>query len=333
MQAYALTRYGGPDSAELCQTAAPTARDGEVLIKVHAAGLNPVDYKTREGKLRPIHRFALPAVMGNELSGVVVETGPGSSRFAIGDKVFTRVALPKAGAFAEYATVHEDLVAAAPEAIDLTTAAGVPLAGLTALQALRDEIKVTSGTKLLISGGAGGVGTLAIQLAKWLGAHVTTTASARGDALVRRLGADAVIDYTSQNLAELPRSFDAALDLVGGKTLTDILALVKPGGTVVSINGDPEPLTATRDLGAGRGLAALFWLASAKVRRRARAHGVGYRYLFMHPSGEDLHLLAKLIDDKQLEPIVDRVFPFTEIAEAFAYLEQGRAKGKVIVEL
>src|SRR4029077_15689408 len=188
---------------------APTPRPRDILVEVHAAGLNPVDYKFRQGKLRAIIRPRLAFVLGNELAGEVIAVGSDVKRWRVGDRVFARVAKDRDGAFAEQARVDEDHAALLPRNLDFTTAAAVPLAGLTALQALRDELGVKPGQKVFISGGAGGVGTFAIQIAKWLGAHVTTTASKRGEALVRSLGCDEVIDYISQSISDAGKGFDA----------------------------------------------------------------------------------------------------------------------------
>src|SRR5258708_5335013 len=214
-----------------------------------------------------------------------------------------------------------------PAGLAFVQAAGLPLTGLTAMQALRNELHVAKGDRLYISGGAGGVGTMVIQIAKWMGAEVATTASARGDALVRRLGADHVIDYTRENARDVLHDYDAALDLIGGDDLAGAFAIVKAGGKVVSIAGIPEPTTARTDLNAGPLVTALFWLASTSLRRQARRHHVSYRYLFMHPSGNDLTFLAQLADKQALDVSTDRIFPFDQIADAFAYLEQGRAHG------
>jgi NADPH:quinone reductase-like Zn-dependent oxidoreductase len=270
MRAFVLTRYGGSDAMELRDVPRPSPGPFEVLIHVYAAGLNPIDFKMRQGMMRVIYRYRLPIIAGSELSGVVVAKGSGVTRLAEGDRVFTRVDKRVLGAFAEFAVVREELVAKMPSSVDFTTAAGVPLAGLTALQALRDELRVTSGQNIFISGGSGGVGTFAIQLGKWLGAHIATTASARGEEMVRK---------------------------------------------------------------AGPTLAALLWAASWRIRRQARKYGVAYRYLLMHPSGADLSELATLIDQQKLEVVIDRIFPFAHIADAFAYLEQGHAKGKVVVQM
>jgi NADPH:quinone reductase-like Zn-dependent oxidoreductase len=333
MRAYVLERYGGPGGSRLMDVPAPTPRPRDILIDVRAAGLNPVDFKFREGKLRAILRPKLPFVLGNELAGEVIAVGSDVKRFRVGDRVFARVAKDRGGAFAEQACVDEIHAAHMPRNLDFTAAAAVPLAGLTALQALRDELDVKPGQRVFISGGAGGVGSFAIQIAKWLGADVTTTASKRGEALVRSLGCDEVIDYTSQSISEAGRRFDAGFDLIGGKTLEQMFEIMKPGTKIVSIAGVPEPQTATKDLGGRRALAALFRVISYGIRSRARRSGVSYRYLFMHPSGTDLAQLAELIEPGKLKVIVDKTYPFANISEALAYVGSGRAKGKVVVAM
>jgi len=331
MRAYALKHYGGPEGSLLMDVPAPAPRPRDILVEVRAAGLNPVDFKFRQGKLRAILRPKLPFVLGNELAGEVIAVGGEVTRFRVGDRVFARVAKDRAGAFAEQACVDENDAAHMPRNLDFAAAAAVPLAGLTALQALRDELRVKPGQRVFISGGAGGVGTFAIQIAKWLGADVTTTASKRGEALMRSLGCDEVIDYTIQDISSEKDRFDAGFDLIGGKTLEQMFDIMKPGTSIVSVAAVPEPQTAIRDLGGGRALAAIFWLISYGIRSRARRAGVRYRYLFMHPSGSDLAVLAELIEQGKLKAIVDRTYPFAKIAEALDYVESGRAKGKVVI--
>lgn len=329
MRAFVLDRYGGPSSASMCDVHKPSPAAGEVLVRVEAAGLNPVDYKIREGKLRAVVRLSLPQVMGNELAGIVEKCGAGVTRFAPGDRVFARCGKGKLGAFAEFACVEEAIVAKAPTTIDAVHAAAVPLAALTALQALREQLRCGPGQKLLITGGAGGVGTFAIPLAKHLGAHVTTTASARGEALVRRLGADAVIDYTKEKLSGHRREFDAAFDLVGGESLRAAFGCVKAGGRVLSIAALPEPRTAF-DIKQPL-LAPVFLLTGLPSLLQGLVRGVDYRFLLMRPDGAQLEELAALIDAGKLPVTLDRVFALEDTAAAFAYLEQGRAKGKVVV--
>jgi alcohol dehydrogenase len=332
MRAYVMTRYGDASAMELRDVPEPTAGDGEVLIRVRAAGLNPADYKLRDGRLRFVTRYDLPQVAGSELSGVVEAVGAGVTRFAVGDRVFARVDKKKLGAYAPCAVVHETLVAKMPASLDFADAAGLPLAGLTALQALRDELGVTAGDRVFISGGAGGVGTLAIQLAVWMGAEVATTVSPRGEELVRSLGATTVINYQERKFKDVLSDYDAAFDLTGGQDLRDIFTVLKRGAKTVTIAGPPEPGTAA-DMGAGPVVAAVLWAASAKIRRQARQRGIGYRFLYMRPSGEELGELADLVDKGELKPVTDRVFPFEQIADAFVYLEQGHAKGKVVVQM
>lgn len=333
MKAFVLLRYGGPDAMSMGEVQKPVAKPGEVLVRVKAAGLNPVDFKTRQGMLKMVLPYRLPVVMGNELAGVVEEIGEGTTGFAIGDRVFARTAKNEMGAFAEYATVLAELVAKMPSTLDFRTAAAIPLAGLTALQALRDELELSSGSRVFIPGGAGGVGTFAIQIAKWLGAKVITTASPRGRALVESLGADNVIDYTSEPFEAQISDVDGVFDLIGGETLNKSFGIIRKGGTVVSVAAVPEPRTARKDLERGFGLQMLFWLISLPLRARAAMNGVRYRFLFMHPSGSELAELGQLVEQRRLSPIVDKVFPFDEIANAFSYLEQGHAKGKVVVEM
>ena len=332
MRAYLLRSYGGPDRAELREVEPPQPAPGEIRVRVEAAGLNPVDYKIRNGMLRAVQGYRFPVVLGNELAGVVDACGEGVTRFAPGDRVFARVEKHRLGALAEFACVGEAVAARAPSSVDAVHAAAVPLAGLTALQGLREQLHARAGKRLLVAGGAGGVGSFAIPLAKHLGAHVTTTASPRGDGRVRRLGADAVIDYTREDLAAYARRFDGAFDLVGAATLPALFPCVRRGGRVVSIAGLPEVRTAIRDLGKPW-LAPLFFLTGLRSTLQGLARGVDYRYLFMRPDGAQLAELAGLVDAGTLPVTLDRVFAFDRIAEALAYLETGRAKGKVVVRV
>ncbi len=333
MKAFVLKAYGGPEGTQLVDVPAPQPGPRDILVDVRAAGLNPVDFKFRQGKLRAIYRPKLPYVLGNEFAGEVKAVGSDVKRFRVGDRVFARVEKDHAGAFAKQACVDQDVAALMPRGLDFAAAAAVPLAALTALQALRDELAVKPGQHVFISGGAGGVGTFAIQIAKWLGARVTTTASPRGEALVRSLGSDEVIDYTAQDISRQGRRFDAGFDLIGGDTLTQMFEVMKPGTKIVSVGAVPEPQSALSDLDGNRLLAVAFWIISYGIRARARRAGIGYRYLFMHPSGRDLVELAALIEQGQLKVIVDKSYPFAAIADAFTYVESGRAKGKVVVTM
>ncbi|MBD3731074.1 MAG: NADP-dependent oxidoreductase [Sphingomonadales bacterium] len=271
--------------------------------------------------------------MGNEFAGIVEACGAGVSRFAPGQRVFARTGKERMGAFAEYACEAEQNLAAIPDGLSFEQAAAIPLAGLTALQALRDELHLGPGSRVFIPGGAGGVGTFAIRIAKWLGAHVATTASPRGRALVEQLGADEVIDYESEAFEDRLSGYDGAFDLIGSDTLSRCFDVVRPGGMVVSVAGLPEPQTASKDLDRGAVLRAMFWLASWRLRAQARRNGVTYRFLFMHPSGTELAELGTLAEAGLLTPVIDRVLPFAQIDQALADLEAGHAKGKIVVSL
>ena len=333
MKAYTLTGYGDASNSQMREVERPRPGPRQVLVKVEAAGLNPVDYKIRQGALKPILRLDLPVTMGNEISGTVEACGKAARRFPVGTRVCARLAKEKMGAFAEYAAVDEEHLAPVPPSLDFAQAAAIPLAGLTALQALRDELGVGPGFRVLITAGAGGVGTFAIQIAKALGAHVITTASSRGRDLVERLGADEVVDYENEQFEDVIEPVDGAFDLIGGDTLSRTFKVVKEGGRVVSIAGTPEPRTATRDLGGRYGLAAVFWAMSFDLRRQASKEGVDYRYLFMHPSGSELTYLVTLAQRGQLKPVIDETFPFDRIDDAMAKLEKGHAKGKIVVTM
>lgn len=330
MRGYVLTRYGGAGAMRMRDVPEPTPGAGEVLIGVRAAGLNPIDYKVRRGFGRVFH-LDLPLVAGSELSGVVEAVGAGVTRFGIGDRVYARVDKQKLGAYAPYAVIDESFVARMPRSLDFEDAAGMPLAGLTALQALR-ALSITPGDRVFVSGGAGGVGTLAIQLAVHMGAKVATTASPRGEELVRSLGAETVVDYRKQKFKEVLSDYDSAFDTTGGRDLMDVFDILKPGAKATSVTSI-DPTTARDDVGLGRLLTAAVWAANTKIRRKSRRRGVSYRSLFMHPSGDDLEVLTELVDSGQLKPVTDRVLPFEQLPNAFAYLEEGHAKGKVVVRL
>lgn len=333
MKAFVMKGYGGPERTGFMDVPIPKPASGQLLVRVRAAGLNPVDFKTRKGWVRLVERYTMPAVMGNELAGEVVACSPQAHRFRVGDKVFARVAKNRMGAFAQFAIVEEKHAAAMPASLDFTQAAAIPLAGLTAFQALRDELHVSKGQRILISGGAGGVGSFALQIARYFGAWVATTASPRGEAMVRELGADMIIDYTRQDVDAVLSGLDGVFDTVGGKTLEQSFGVVRRGAPVVSVGSRPEPKTASQDMGLGLGYQALFWLLSLPLTRRARRHGTSYRFLYMHPSGADLSELARLVDAGALRPVLDSVYPFERMNEAIARLEEGHAKGKIVVTM
>jgi NADPH:quinone reductase-like Zn-dependent oxidoreductase len=332
MKAFVVSRYGKKNGVEAVERPEPELRDSDVLVQIHAASVNPLDLKIRNGELKRILPYKLPLVLGNDLAGVVIKVGPNVQRFKPGDEVFAKPDKDRIGAFAEMIVIDENDVAKKPYALDMEQAASVPLVGLTAWQALIEKAKLQAGQKVLIHAGSGGVGTIAIQLAKHLGATVATTTSTANVPWVTSLGAHVVIDYKNNDFDTILRDYDVVLDTQGGKTLDKSLRVLKPGGKVISIAGPPEPDFA-KGLGLNWLLIQAMRLLSFQIRRKAKRRGVTYSFLFMEASGSQLRELGSLIDSGAIRPVIDRIFPFESTAEALAYVEKGRAKGKVIVKI
>lgn len=330
MRAALLTGYGSNDKVEVrADVPTPSPEGDELLVEVHAAGVNPLDFKTRQGMLRPIRRYPLPVVFGNELAGRVVGLGPNARRFREGDEIFARVDKDQLGAFAEYARVREAHAAPKPKGLTMAEAAAVPLAALTAWQCL-DALSVGEGTKLLVHAGSGGVGTFALQLARQRGAHIATTTSAKNAELVRKLGADVVVDYNAKRFEDELADYDAVLDALGGDALMRSFKVLKAGGKLVSIAGPLEPATVRRN-DFPRWLVPASWLMSLRARRAAAARGASYEYLFMRPDGAQLGRVSELIEAGKVSVVVDRTFPLDDMRSALAYLETGRARGKIVL--
>lgn len=327
-----MTRYGGPDVLELGEVPEPTAGPRDVVIDVHAAGLNPLDFKIRLGKLRMITNYRLPLVLGNEVAGVVRSVGAEVRGFAPGDRVFARLEKDRMGGLAERVAADVSVVARMPVNLDFPEAAGLPLAGLTALQALRESAALRHGQRVLIHAGSGGVGSLAIQIAKRLGLWVATTTSGRNAAFVRELGADQVVDYTAADVTEVVRELDAVFDTLGNATEMEALKMLRPGGVTVGISSMPDDPTARR-LGVAAPVRLLLALMTTRRRRAYARAGRRYVYLFMRPDGAQLAELAAWVESGALRPIVHKIYPLEEARLAFEELERGRARGKIVVRL
>ncbi|MDV7357586.1 NADP-dependent oxidoreductase [Rhodococcus oxybenzonivorans] len=332
MKAFVLDRYGNNDGVRFGDTPDPEVGPGDVLVQIHAASVNPLDLKIREGNLKPVLPYRLPIVLGNDLAGVVVEVGRDVRRFRPGDEVYARPDQGRIGAFAELIAMREDDVALAPRELTMEEAASIPLVGLTAWQALVERANLQAGQKVLIHAGSGGVGTFAIQLAKHLGATVATTTSTANIDWVQRLGADIVIDYKKEDFAAVLRDYDLVLDTLGGDTLANSLRVLKPGGKVISVAGPPDH-TFAKEAGLNWIVQQVMRLLSFRIRRNAKRRRVTYSFLFMKSSGDQLGQLASIIDSGAIRPVVDRIFPFEQTKEALAYVDEGRAKGKVVVKL
>ena len=330
MKAYTVSKYKSPMHAN--EVAEPTVGDRDVLINVHAAGVNMLDAKIRDGEFKLILPYKPPFVLGHDLAGVVARVGPGVTRFTVGDEVYARVRDGRIGTFAQRIAVDEDDLAIKPTSLSMAEAASVPLVALTAWQALVERANLQRGQKVLIHGGSGGVGTYAIQLAKHLGATVATTTSTSNLDWVRDLGADTMIDYRTQDFETVADDYDLVLDSQGGDTLAKSLRLLKPGGMAIGIAGPPDPDFARRQklhLPLRLAMTGL----SLNTRRAARRHGVRYSFLFMRASGTHLDDITKLIDAQVLRPIVDRTYPFDKASQALAHAEAGRTKGKVVITM
>lgn len=304
----------------------------DVLIQVHATSVNPLDSKIRTGEFKLILPYTFPLVLGNDLAGVVVRTGSAVKRFKPGDEVYARPPEARIGTFAELIAVNESALALKPSNLDMAEAASIPLAALTAWQALVEIAQVKKGQKVLIHAGSGGVGTLAIQLAKHLGAFVATTTSTANVEWVKALGADVVIDYKQQDFANELRDFDVVLNSLGADVLDKSLKVLKAGGQLISLSGPPTAQFA-QEQGLSWVLGQVMRLLSSGIRRKARKHGVNYTFLFMRADGMQLQKITSLIEAGVIKPVIDRSFPFESIAEALRYVEQGRSKGKVTVTI
>ncbi len=332
MKAFIIEKYGKADVVHLAEMPEPTLQADDVLVEIHAASINPLDLKIRDGAFKLLLPYRLPLIMGNDFAGVVVRVGPRVKRFKPGDEVYARPHQDRIGTFAERIAIKEDDLALKPKALSMEEAASIPLVGLTAWQALVEKGKLKKGQKVLIHAGSGGVGTFAIQLAKHLGATVATTASASNTDMLKRLGADIVVDYKKDDFAAVLKDFDVVLDTQGGETLKKSLQVLKPGGKVIGIAGPPDPDFADAS-GAPWFLKFVFSILSYGVRRAAKRRDASYSFLFMRASGDQLSQITSLIDAGIIKPTIDRVVPFAATKDALDYAESGRAKGKVVIKM
>lgn len=332
MKAVFIRRYGGNDVLEYGELPVPKPGPGEVLVKVCAAGVNPVDYKIRDGEMKPLVKFKFPLVLGSELSGVVEAVGSGVTQFGAGDAVFARMGLRSIGAYAEYAVVEAEHAAHKPANLTHVQAAAVPLAALTAWQALFERGQLQSGQKVLIHAGLGGVGSFAIQLARHAGATVATTVGQRNLAVAQSLGANVAIDYRSQRFDELVSSYDLVLDTQGGDIQARSFRVLRPGGRLVTVVGMPDRAFA-KAMGLPAPLGWLFHWMNRNQRAMAQRSGTNFDYLFMRPCGKQLAQIADLIAQDVVKPVLDQVFPLAHAGAALAYSATGRASGKVVVEV
>ena len=332
MKALILKKYAKPDQVVFADIPRPTLKPDEILVRVHAVGLNPIDCAIPKGAFKLFLQFQLPATLGSDLAGVVVETGSRVTRFKIGDAVFASVFDLGTGSLAEFAVVPESAAALKPANLDFVQAASIPMVGLTAWQALNERARVKPGQKVFIPAGSGGIGTFAIQLAKHLGAKVGTTTSTGNVELVRSLGADEIVDYKQQEFETVLRDYDVVLGTVRGDALNKSVGILKSNSSIVSLVGPPTTAFALAR-GMNFFMRFVFSLLSRKIIRQANKKSASYSFHWVRPDGGQLTEIGKLLTAGKIRPVIDQVFPFDQAKEALAYLEKGRAKGKVVVQI
>lgn len=333
MKAIVCTKYGETEAVvELRELPPPEVLPNDVLIDIHAASVNPVDYKIQQGAMKAIRKFSFPFIMGYDVSGVVVAVGSAAKQFKVGDAVFSRVDSYRFGTFAEFIAVDEKYIALKPANISHQEAAALPLVALTAWQALHTTAKVQKGQKVLIHAGAGGIGSIAIQLAKQLGAEVTATTSTKNVALVKSLGADTVIDYKQQAFEKVLKDVDVVFETLGGENQDKSFQVLKAGGVLASIVGIPSAAWARAE-GLPFFMPWLFNLMNWKNQKLAKKHQVRFESIIMGPDGKNLAIIAAMAAEGKIKAVIDKVFPLAQTKEALLYSQSGRATGKIVISV
>ena len=328
-----ITKYGSLNTSLKFQNMPiPKLEEDQILIKGQAASFNPLDYKIVRGDFKFVRKIKFPVGIGRDVSGIVEQVGNKVKKIKIGDKVFSRIGENLIGTMSEYVVSHKDEVAVMPENLSFEEAAGIPLAGLTAYQSLIDIVKLSSGENILIHAGSGGVGTIAVQLAKHLGANVTTTTSTGNVTMLKEIGANNVIDYTKTNYLELGEKFDVVFDTLGGSHTLDSFKVLKQGGRLVSIAGDLDEIT-SKQLGLNSFVRFILRMKANKITKAAKKKKAEYRFFLMSPNGKQLEELGKLYKTQKIRPVNDSLHDFKDSISAIEYLAKGRAKGKVIIKL
>ena len=324
MKALQIIKYGEiRDSLSINEIEKPILKAKDVLIEVKAASLNPIDYKLAEGHLKDMVPLNLPCTIGFDVSGVVVEKGADVSNFEVGDKVYSRVPPEQMGTVSEYVAVNSEVVAKKPTNISFEEAAGLPLTGLTAMQAL-EAVDLKENDRILIHAGSGGVGSFAIQYAKAKGAIVYTTTSTKNVGWVKALGADRVIDYKSEDYKEVANNLDIVFDTLGGDYTFDAFGIIRIGGKVTTIAGPPDEETAKQ-------MGMTDYKLPEQLSNLIKEKSAVYKSTWMQPNGEQLNSITKMVENGDIKPIVDLIYSIEDGIDAYEYLAMGRAQGKVII--
>lgn len=331
MKAATINKYKQED-LKIVSLPVPKLLPNDVLVKIVATSINPIDTKIMNGDLKMLLNFKMPLTLGNDFSGKIVAIGDKVKKFKVGDSVYGRPQKNRIGTFAEYLAVNESTIALTPKNLNYQESAAIPLVGLTSYQALHDLMKIKPNQKVFIQAGAGGVGSIAIQIAKQLGAYVATTTSRKNFDFVKSLGADEIIDYHSQNFEDVLKDYDAVFDTLGGKSLKNAFKIVKSGGTIVSVSGLPNAEFAD-EYGLSYWKKILFKFVTRDITKLEKQNNVKYHFLFMKPSGSQLSTITKFIENKKVRPIIDRTFDFEDINKALDYSKKGHAHGKIIISI
>ena len=332
MKAFIINQYSKKGGLQLSDMPSPTVKENDVLVEIYAAGLNLLDSKIKSGELKMILPYKFPLILGHDVAGIISKVGKNVKKFKVGDEVYARPADHRIGTFAEFIAIDEKDVALKPQNISMEEAASIPLVALTAWQVLVERAQLKKGQKVFIQAGSGGVGTIAIQLAKHLGAIVATTASVKNFDLLKKLGADTLIDYKTEDFETVLKDYDVVLNSQDAKTLEKSLNILKPGGKAISISEPPTPDFAKK-VGAPWFVKIMLSLISSGIRRKAKKLNVDYSFLFMRAQGDQLAQITDLITAGVIEPVIDKVFPFAQTNEALEYIESGHAKGKVVIKV
>lgn len=333
MKAFIVKSYGKKETLHLTEWPEPTVKENDVLIQIHSAGVNLLDSLIRNGEFKLFLPYKPPFVNGHDVAGIVTKIGSKVRKFKIGDEVYSRPSDYKIGTFAEYISIDEKDVALKPKNLSMVEAGSIPLIGLTAWQALVEIGKINKGQKVFIQAGSGGVGTFAIQLAKYLGAFVATTTSSKNIDLVKSLGADLIIDYKTEDFETKLKDYDLVLHSNRDtKILDKSLRILKPGGQLVSLVGPPTPEFAA-SIGLPWYLKFVTKLISLSAKKKAKKLNTNFVFLFMSAEGTQLGKITQLIEAGVIKPVIDKVFPFEQTNETLSYVETGRSKGKVVVKV
>lgn len=332
MRAVTIEKYGGDDVVEIRNIPTPQIKNNEVLVEVYSSCINPLDYRVRNGAMKPLLKYKFPLILGTDFAGKVIQVGTQVSRFKVGDEVYGSLDARQMGAFSEYVVVADEYISLKPRNLDFDQAASLPLVALTVAQAFSDIAKVTAEQKVLIKAGSGGIGSFAIQYAKALGAEVATTTSAENSDMVRQLGADHIIDYRSQKFENILSNYDAVLNTVDGESLEASFSVLKKGGHMISLVGPPDKKFA-QNLGLNFIFQMICSFLGRKATSLAKKTKTHYTFHFVKPSGKQLEDVKSLVEVGKIVPVIDRAFSMNQTKEALSYVARGRSKGKVILKI